>query len=463
MKPDKKISRVDKGWNNMANILDKEMPQDKKKRRLFIWLFFGLGLLIGFSYTMFLRHDTPQVEKKIKLTENTNKETTLTLSEKPASSLNDKSSTTATNDTKELSVNNNPKSEYKSSLLTTEKKNKLSQNQQSNITEHSSASNQKISKSNLLKDKATPNPKKIEQQKDIETKKSSLYSQLIMTKDGLLLKEESKYGHLKSLPLIATKHAQLEYKKSLLDYAIYLRENEDIEISNYQLDIRAFVRPSIVYQYMTDLSGHGIGAGIDLGIGHDKFSFGLAFQYSFFKTNFFEDRTFVFDQDGLFSELKSEQSVDPNTRGGNALPPITSYTVTANNDISYPSLGVFTSYQFFPHVSTRVGIGYEWYKKEVESMPDLSEQDINMPEDMDDQDTEVAGSNTEMDFEQVIIPLDIRNDMSRFFYAEVSLSIQTKDNFGLLLGYRRTSDPRYRISNYEVGTSKLFLGISKTF
>jgi hypothetical protein len=44
---------IDKGWQNMSAILDKEMPVKKKKKRFFIlFFFFGLLSVITFGITL---------------------------------------------------------------------------------------------------------------------------------------------------------------------------------------------------------------------------------------------------------------------------------------------------------------------------------------------------------------------------------------------------------------------------
>ena len=50
-----KISLEDRGWDDMSVILDRELPQKKRKRRFLLWSFLAGGLIL---FVAFLMHDS---------------------------------------------------------------------------------------------------------------------------------------------------------------------------------------------------------------------------------------------------------------------------------------------------------------------------------------------------------------------------------------------------------------------
>ena len=61
-KPDPQFT--DKSWVAMRELLDKEMPVEKKKRKGFFWIFLFLVIGIAGAFLMFYPENNENVEKK---------------------------------------------------------------------------------------------------------------------------------------------------------------------------------------------------------------------------------------------------------------------------------------------------------------------------------------------------------------------------------------------------------------
>ena len=465
MKQDNRnTTRVDRGWTRMSTVLDSEMPE-KKKRRRSLWLFFFGGLIAAFSIWMY----TSQIPinevispNEDVLVQKADKSSTFEMRD-----LNKMGKETRTQEVSKSDSDSNQETDIKSKRSITE----------TVATKRVQATKPVIKKTrtaqpNIVSEEIKTRPIKEDAMKKVlvadlrpninnTSPDKFLYTQLLPTKDGLVVKKESLSKSIFELAKIeGIALDRLETKRMLGSEAPPPIFKTDVINESEALKFYPFASLGVGGNYLPSIQGIGVSPSIDLGLTNSKFAFGLSIVYNHHWTSYFTDRNYYLDQNQrLISEDEFIISAAQNAPNTFSSDPVSLGT----NKVGFLSTGIFASYLINSSFKLRVGLGMDYrYRLEL-----LGNDQDALQEDIPSGGT--AGGDTQTNGtmeDNEGAPEEFGSGVttnSSSPYSEFVLTYQVKDKLGISAGYTHAFRPFYQLENLSFNASRVRLGLNWRF